>query len=138
MSLFDLSFAVAQFATDSIVVRRYNATTHDSFGRLNPKSFTDTTTTGSVQPLSGRDLSRLPEGFDSNGVVSVWALAQLAVADRLSIGGRVYQVESVQEWSASGNYTKAMARELASRENFEVVSPSGLPAPVAIGEVDVS
>lgn len=115
MSLFDLSWAVNAFATHDVTVKRFGAPTF-TLGVAGDKPFTTSTTRGSVQPISGEKLARLPEAFIGSVVVSVWALTQLITGDEVVIDGQRYQIEIVEDWNANGNYTKAVARQLDERE----------------------
>lgn len=72
-------------------------------------------TAGSIQPLSGRDLQRLPEGdrateqfwyFTSTRLQTADA-ASGQVADVVDVGGESFEVQSVEDWSASGSFYRA-------------------------------
>lgn len=115
MSLFDLSFAVAAFSTHVITVRRYDAAVFVN-GRAQARTYTDTIARASVQPISGADLKRLPEGFDPTDVKSVWVEFVMQDGDTVIIGGAEHQVEKLEDWSLAGNYSKAIVRKLAVRE----------------------
>lgn len=116
MSLFDLSFAVAAFATHDVTVTRYSAPGYDSHGRAIARTTTTVTARGSVQPVSGRDLQRLPEGVSSSDVRSVFLTANVTTGDEVLIGSERLQVVHVDSWSAMGNYAKVLARLLDARE----------------------
>lgn len=116
MSLFDLSFVVSALSTGSVTVTRYNPTSYTD-GRADARTVASTTTArGSIQPISGADLRRLPEASRYGDVKSIWVSAQVLKGDELEIDGARYQVEHIADWDAAGNYTKTVARRLDSRE----------------------
>lgn len=72
-----------------------------------------------VQPASGRDLQRLPEGQRTRETISIWCLVELRTAtvpagsgaDRVRYGSGVYEVERV-EWWQEGGFWKALAQRV--------------------------
>lgn len=88
-------------------------------GRFVAGEQTELEITASVQPASGRDLQRLPEGQSTRETISVWSPAELrtatdaagASADRIEWQGRVYEVQLVEPW-APGQYWRAVAAKV--------------------------
>jgi hypothetical protein len=70
--------------------------------------------TASVQPASGKELDRLPEGFRTREVLAVYTATELRVGaagvppDRIEVQGGTYEVQAVERWE-SGGYWKALA-----------------------------
>lgn len=117
MSLFDLSGTLADLASDTITVTRFTVDGYDSSGRATARTVASTfNASASVQPISGRDLQRLPEGFNASETVSIWCVTTLALRDRVSVGGRLYEVQHLDSWNRNGNYCKAFAKALDSTE----------------------
>jgi hypothetical protein len=61
----------------------------------------------SVQPTSGRDLQRLPEGKGTQDLISVWTLEPLQLGDigqgilpdLILYQGSTYEVEHLEPWT---------------------------------------
>ena len=106
------------------VVTRYKARgTTD--GEVDPLRIEETPTiVASIQPASGRDLQRLPEGLRSSEVIVIWTKTLLKVlgstnsagatqpADTLVYEGETYQVERCERWVQAGNFYEALARKV--------------------------
>lgn len=114
---FDMRPTIAALATESIKLMRFAAGTYDSNGRLVVGSNTITTVEVSLQPLSGKDLYRLPEGFQTAGVVAVWSPSELRTEDLIKTAtGDQYQLEVMQDWNLAGMYYKAVGKKLCGAE----------------------
>lgn len=69
--------------------------------------WTEATITASVQPASGTDLERLPEGLRTTDIVTVFTSDALRVAnetsgyksDRVVFQGEEYEVIEVEQWT---------------------------------------
>ncbi len=116
MSLFDLSFAVAALSTHDVTITRYTAGGYDANGRAVARTSTSSTARGSVQPMTGQDLKRLPEGTSITDTIAVFVTAELAAGDEFTIDGERYQVAFVAPWMTAGNYTRAVGIALDARE----------------------
>jgi hypothetical protein len=116
MTLFDLSFAVAFMATHDVTVKRYSKPGFDAQGRAQTRTSTTVAARGSAQPVTGADLKRMPEGLSVTDARSVFITANVVAGDELVIGSERLQVVFVNDWSAAGNYTRAVARVLDARE----------------------
>lgn len=77
-----------------------------------------------IQPATGRDLQRLPEGLRTSEVIAVWTQTMLRVLGTIQSTGESqppdtilyesesYQIETCDRWVQAGNYYKALARRL--------------------------
>ena len=89
-------------------------------GRRNAPTASTLTILAMVQPLSGRELDRMPEGLQDKEVRAVWTTENLKVTvaggdhepDVITIDGAPYQVQTVENWSALGNYRRYLAAKV--------------------------
>lgn len=96
---------IASLSTGSYTVTRRAAATIDK-GRDVPGRQTTLQISASVQPASGRDLLRLPEGRRATETQALFTTTLLLVggqgsaneADLVSIEGRTWEVQNVQSW----------------------------------------
>lgn len=119
--IIDLSAAVASLSGDiSITVDRPNPNTWAAGGVSNAQTFTSSIVDSvSVQPISGRDLDKMPEGIRASEVLTIYAPGfVLNEKDRLTIPGRgVFQVIRAWSWGDPiGGYSKALAKALNASE----------------------
>ena len=93
---------------ETITHRRTAAGSWGTDGRYNPGGTTDTDITASVQPLSGRDRQKLPEGdrtrhgkkvytFETSILFRTVDQHGQELADRFVIGGVVYEAYHVDD-----------------------------------------
>ena len=93
-----------QFAS---VTRKRRAAGELHEGTWHEGNVTSSTITASVQPVSGQDLRRLPEGTRTTDAVRIFSEDELRVGnetdrtppDRVVYLGEEYEVTSVQRWS---------------------------------------
>lgn len=117
MSLFDLSAAVTHLSSHSVTVRRFATDTYDANGYANARASSTFSARASVQPITGRELAHLPEGSNATEFVSIWSDKVLQLRDRITVPGRGnFEVQHLDQWVDSGNYTKAIARQLDDTE----------------------
>lgn len=80
--------------------------------------------TAAIQPATGKDLQRLPEGFRTSEVIVIWTSTQLRALgttaqgetnppDTILYDGDTYQIEACDKWAMMGNYYEALARKVA-------------------------
>lgn len=110
----DLSDAVALLASGSYVVRRRAARALvDGRARdLDPATLSSIV--ASVQPASGREIDRLPEGLRDREVMALFTSASLEAAkpslglpgDVVEIDGFDFEVASHERWTALGNFSR--------------------------------
>lgn len=93
-------------------------------GRTQPPVTSTVSAKASVQPTSGRDLQRLPEGKNTQDLVSIWTLEELKLGD-VGLGilpdlvlynGSTYEVEHVEPWTnhLGVTYFFGVARKVVS------------------------
>lgn len=117
MSLFNLGNAISLLASHTVTVRRFNPDTYDANGYAVARTSTTFTARASVQPISGRELSHMPDGSNATEFVSIWSSKPLQLRDRVSVAGRgSFEVQHLDQWVDSGGYTKAIARQLDEAE----------------------
>lgn len=81
-------------------------------GRVLPSSSTALVVTGSLQPSSGRDVQRLPEGLRDRETMVIFTSTELQAAnpstgapgDRLEVSGRSFEVQTHERWVELGNF----------------------------------
>lgn len=86
--------------------RRFDPGTYTS-GRWSGGAIVDEEIRASVQPASGRDLLRLPEGLRTRDTVAILTDADLRTAnetagtkaDRIVVSGEEYEVVAVDDWT---------------------------------------
>ena len=93
-------------------------------GRTQPPTTVVVSAKASVQPTSGRDLQRLPEGKGTQDLISVWTLAELLLGDvgsgilpdLILYQGSTYEVEHVEPWTnhLGVTYYFGIARKVVS------------------------
>lgn len=109
----DLSHVILAYAQTYTVTRR-TASSYDSGGVLVPGSTSTLSVQGVPQPLSGRDLKRLPEGMRAQELLAFWTPTQLQTAggsnepDSIQIGADHWEVTRVDGWGTLGGYCKAI------------------------------
>jgi hypothetical protein len=106
----DLSGAITNLASDSISVSRPAAATYDSKGRLvNNGTASTFSARASVQPATGKDLLRMPEGLRTTDLQAIFCATELKTGDLVTLPEGVYQVQHVEVWARSGNFYRAVA-----------------------------
>lgn len=78
-------------------------------GRKQPGALSTLSIAASVQPASGRDLLQLPEGRRSIETRVLYTTTALQIgaqdgafeSDKVSIDGRLWEVQQIQSWEAS-------------------------------------
>ena len=77
-------------------------------------SYTDSTITASIQPLTGEDMQELPEGrrlseafkmYTSTPVMTVQEAGSNQNADRVVFNSKEYEVHEVNPWQNNSNFT---------------------------------
>lgn len=120
MTLARLSSTIGRLSGgQALTVSRRGAGTLDH-GRFTPATPTTFDIAASVQPVSGRDLLRLPEGLRTRELVAVFTGGDLRTADeaaglaadRFVYGGRTYEVQTLEDWTQLGGYRKAIAAKV--------------------------
>lgn len=113
----NLSGVVTSLASGTYTVKRRGPTTVGSDGRADTAASSTFSVTASVQPMSGRELQRLPEGLrvaERRNFFTTTALQVTAAPDVVSIDGEDWEVESVQAWGTLGAYFLAVVAKVGS------------------------
>lgn len=121
MSLPRLGGSVRRLASSSALVVTRGSVGTTANGRYSPGPTSTLTIAGSVQPLNGKDLLRLPEGMRTRDLLAVFTETELRVVDAgagtppdvLTINGAAYEVEKVERWAELGGYWKAIVAKAA-------------------------
>lgn len=103
----DLSDAIAEMETGSYRIRRPAGQTTTK-GRVTQNPPTIHQAPGSLQPLTGRELQRLPEGMRDREVRAFFTAFQIKSKDVLEADGFDWEVDSVSDWSVLGNFYRAL------------------------------
>lgn len=93
-------------------------------GRTQPPVTATVSAKASVQPTSGKDLQRLPEGKNTQDLISIWTLTELLLGDvgagilpdLVLYNGSTYEVEHVEPWTnhLGVTYYFGIARKVVS------------------------
>lgn len=111
MALFDLSQVVRDLSDEmALAVTRPAASTYTA-GRLDTPSTTAFTIGASVQPTSGRDLKKFPEGTRISETRIVFTPTELMPRDLVVIDGEAFEVQGAEDWGSVGSYWKAFVRK---------------------------
>jgi hypothetical protein len=107
----DLSDVIADLATGTYSVSRpaartYNATTGELTSPGSPTTFS---VLGCLQPPTPRQLQRLPEGRRERAIWALWTATPLRNGDVITIAGENFEVDGLDDWTAAGNFCKALA-----------------------------
>jgi hypothetical protein len=110
----DLADVVEALASGCYVVTRSAATPRVNGRRMAPVTVSFEII-ASVQPASGREMDRLPEGLRSRETMNVFTRTELrsahpspgTEADRIAIDGAVFEVTSVRRWNRLANFYNA-------------------------------
>lgn len=114
MSLINLAGVVQSLASGTYTVTRRGATTYDAAGLVVAPTTSTLSAKGSMQPASGRDLQRLPEGSRARESRVFYTDTLLYTgtpdheADRVAADGFVWEVGNCEAWGDLGNYYKAV------------------------------
>ncbi len=115
----NVAASIASFGTTYSVTR--TAAGSNATGVYTPGSASTLSITASVQPITGEDVKRLPEGVSTEGLIKLWTTTALKTprdvsgssgGDTISFSGRTYMVESVSDWNTVGGYYEAVLRQV--------------------------
>lgn len=105
MILGGITATLGAFQTGSYTVTRRAAPGVVPDGRMHASASSTLTIQASVQPMNGRELQRLPEGARVAERKNVYTRTLLQVngaPDVVTIDGRDYEVESIQDYVGFG------------------------------------
>jgi hypothetical protein len=111
--------AIGSLGTGGHTIIRRTFGALDSAGRETPATTTSVAITASIQPMSGTDLERLPEGSLATDFIVVFSPSLLITADTTTgrdadvivYRGEEYEVVSVEPWVEIGGYYRAIAQK---------------------------
>lgn len=109
----DLSDVIAEIATGTYTVTRYTSPGYVN-GRAQPAVASTFGVLGCLQPLSGRQLDRLPENLRGREVMSLYCTVELKTGgegvqpDVVAADGATWQVQQVERWATLGNYYRVL------------------------------
>lgn len=113
MSVLDLGPVVLSFKTGTYAVTRRGPATYVN-GRKTDAAPTVVNVDGCVQPVTGRDLQRLPEGRRGGETIKILTVVELFTedashaADTLSIDGYTWEVASAERWGTMASYYRSL------------------------------
>ena len=92
--------ALDVIADTPLTINRPGPTTYPN-GRGVDGPATQTQITASVQPASGRDLLRLPEGQRTREALLVLSKGEMQLRDTFDLNGSTYEVGHVKPWGGA-------------------------------------
>lgn len=113
--LTDVGDVISEFLTGTYTVTRPGAVEFDTTpGKPTEGAASTFTISAAVQPVSGRDLQRLPEGFRAESARTLYTQGTLRMEpapDIVAIEGASWQVEAIEPWAAGG-FSKCIVRKV--------------------------
>lgn len=88
--------------------------TAGSDGRAATPSDATASGNGVFEPLSGRELLRMPEGERGSEWLAVWTSAAITLGDQISYGGASYEASHADGWTFHGGYVRAQIKKIES------------------------
>lgn len=115
----DLSDVIALLATGTYTVTRRTDNGYDANGVVSAPTTSTLSALGCAQPLTGRELQRLPEGMRTRELLAFWTETELrgreaGLPDSLVIDDSTYEVEKVERWANLGNYYRAVLTKVGN------------------------
>lgn len=113
MALFDLSAAVLSTSSSYAVTRTPKRTY--AHGRAAPGTPSTVTVRAMVAPVTGAELERVTQGREVDAVIQVFSVDPLYSgtaaheADVIDVGGTLFEVQEVEDWTALGGFYRAVA-----------------------------
>lgn len=119
MSVMDFAGVLDSLSSGTFTVTRRGAGTV-SGGIVTPGSASTFSIAAVIQPAGPEHMERMPEGTRIDDTKVIYTRTPLyvsneatgGVADRISIDGKTYEVESVRDYLSSGTYVQAVARRV--------------------------
>lgn len=117
MPVLPVAAVISALASGTYTVTRYGAGSYVE-GEHTEGTASTFDIKASVQPMSGRELMKLPEGERTQDNLVVLTASELrtregtAQADRLSIDGATYEVLGVEDWYSEGGFYRAHVRRV--------------------------
>lgn len=115
-----LSDAIASLGAVTYVVRRLpvpfgGGIVTDGHGRVVPQARVPLSVVGMMQPLSGREIDRLPEGLHARELRALWTTDTLTVSDSdaqlmgdyvVTLDGIEWEVVRIEAWEQLAPYNR--------------------------------
>lgn len=115
-SLIDMTPVMALLAFESLTVTR-STSSFNSQGVLVVAAPSTFSLACNAQPLSGKDLQRLPEAQRTRGGLVVFSAAQLQIAtspgtqsDSVTFRGQVYTVVASEQWDSESYWRSILVK----------------------------
>lgn len=108
---------VIKKGAETLPRKRFGIVAYDDHGRPSIPEPIEDTIEAWVQPVSGDDIEKLPQGRRTNEVVKIYSLDEIFSAstsdadmpDVIEIDGAEFEVENIYDWDDDGAYWKALA-----------------------------
>lgn len=116
----DISDALNHFDPFDLEVTRFSAGAYGSDGLFVQGSTSVVTRSVVIVPATGKILEQLPEGLRTRQTLQVFSKDELLTgnepngiqADRFTHGGKVFEVQHVDDWNANGGFWRALATKV--------------------------
>lgn len=113
----DISDVLSHFEPFDLSVTRYAAGSYNADGNWVAGSTSTVTRAVVITPASFKQIEHLPEGLRTRQVLQVFADGDLRTAnepagtqaDTFTLGGKTFEVQSIEDWSANGGFWRALA-----------------------------
>lgn len=117
--MLDNAFAIGLVGKTHVVTRR-SASSFDATGDFVEGASSQISISGSLQPVTGRMIEKMPEGLRDKASAVMYTASVLNSArdgnagDRISFGSDTYEVMGIIDWSdpVGGHYAYALERIL--------------------------
>ena len=113
---FNLLGPINKFSSDFCVIRRAPGDYDTEGYYVDGGSETTFICTGSIQPVNGKELERLPETFRLSETIKIYTKEALLtggapseLADLVQVGSINYEVQTTEDWTAHGGFFKYLA-----------------------------
>ncbi len=117
MSLFNLSAAISLLGNAVVTITRHDADSYDENGRAAPRVFrTISSGRASLQPVTGTDLAKLPEGENTSEWATLYYAKPLQAGDRVTCTQGAFEVRQLNAWDSLGSFNKTFVRKYDPQE----------------------
>lgn len=109
----ELAKAVNDFSSEVSLLRQSKGT-YNEFGKWEDQDPKEIKINACVQPINGKDLVKVPEGFRTRSIITLYTTNEVRTAsevektqaDIVTWNGERYQIYFIEKWP---EYTKAIA-----------------------------
>ena len=109
---------VTAFSVPGVQLQRYGLSAYGVDGRFVQGSAALTPIVASIQSPTPAQVMRMPEGLRTEDTVVVYTATPLLTgpkADRIVYGGQTYEVRSIFDWAANGDYVEALCVKVVTK-----------------------